>query len=238
MKKKWIWIISGVLALAVAVAAVWFFAFHLPQVRKNKAQQQAVADYYAMKLAMYAEENEKYDDYEVDVAFLGDSLTDMYDLARYYPQFVTANRGIGGDTTIGLEKRMQISVYDLKPKVVVMLIGANNMDTMLDNYENLLIGLRDNLPETKVVLVSLTSMSMEWGRNNQLAAYNNVTIKLLAEKYGFSYVDLYSALFDLETGEIRAEYTIDGGHQTHQGYEVFTAAITPVVTQLLEHWGE
>lgn len=238
MKKKLIWILAGVLALAVAAAAVWVFGFQLPGVREKKERQQIVADYYAMKVAKYAEENEKYDEYEVDVAFLGDSLTDGYDLARYYPQFVTANRGIGGDTTFGLEKRMQVSVYDLKPKVVVMLIGANNLHNMFDNYENLLIGLRDNLPETKVVLVSLTSMGMDWAHMNQLAAYNNVKIKLLAEKYGFSYVDLYAALFNLETGEIRAEYTIDGGHQTHEGYEVFTANITPVVTELLEHWGD
>ena len=238
MKKKLILIFAGVLALAVAAAAVWFFAFHLPDVREKKERQQIVADYYAMKVAMYAQENEKYEDYEVDVAFLGDSLTDGYDLERYYPQFVTVNRGIGGDTTFGLEKRMQVSVYDLKPKVVVMLIGANNLHNMFDNYEKLLIGLRDNLPETKVVLVSLTSMGMDWAHMNQLAAYNNVKIKLLAEKYGFSYVDLYAALFNLETGEIRAEYTTDGGHQTHEGYEVFTANITPVVTALLNAWEE
>ena len=113
---------------------------------------------------------------------------------------------------------------------------ASNFE--IKDIENLLIGLRDNLPRTKVVLVSLTSMSMEWGRKNQLAAYNNVKIKLLAEKYGFSYVDLYSALLDLETGEICAAYTTDGGHQTAEGYEVFTANITPVVTELLNQWGE
>ena len=134
MKKTIVWIVSGVLVLAAAAAAVWFFAFHLPQTQEEKAWRQAVADYYATKIAMYAEENEKYDDYEVEVAFLGDSLTDGYDVAHYYPQFVTANRGIGGDTTFGLEDRMQVSVYDLKPKVVVMLIGANNMETMFDNY--------------------------------------------------------------------------------------------------------
>ena len=238
MKKKLIWILAGVLALAVAAAAVWFFAFHLPDVREKKERQQIVADYYAMKVAMYAQENEKYEDYEVDVAFLGDSLTDGYDLERYYPQFVTVNRGIGGDTTFGLEKRMQVSVYDLKPKVVVMLIGANNLHNMFDNYEKLLIGLRDNLPETKGVLVSLTAMGMDRAHMNQLAAYNNVKIKLLAEKYGYSYVELYAALFNLETGEIRAEYTTDGGHQTHEGYEVFTANITPVVTALLNTWEE
>ena len=97
-----------------------------------------VAAYRAEKMATYEAENEQYADYEVDVAFLGDSLTDGYDVKRYYPQYLVSNRGIGGETTVGLEERMQVSLYDLKPKVAVMLIGANNMDEMMDNYEDLL----------------------------------------------------------------------------------------------------
>ncbi len=204
--------------------------------RDEKEWEQKVAEYRAAKIALYTEENEKYGDFEVDVAFLGDSLTDMYNVAEYYPNYLVSNRGIGGDTTFGLEDRLQVSVYDLKPKAAVMLIGANNMDTMLDNYERILKGLKENLPDTKIILLSLTSMSGEWGKNNQLAAYNNVKIKLLAEKYSFEYVDLYSALFDLEKGEIFSEYTTDGGHLTSLGYEVLTEKITPVIEKQLELW--
>ena len=196
--------------------------------------QEAVRAYRAAKLEQYARENAEYDDYEVDVAFIGDSLTDGYDLAKYYPQYVTANRGIGGDTTFGLEERLQVSLYDLKPKVVVMLIGANNMDSMLENYESILKSLQENLPESKIVLLSLTAMGGEhWGRKNQLAAYNNVSIKLLAQKYNFTFVDLYSALYDVSIGEVYEGYTIDGGHFTHEGYTVVTAQVTPVLKELL-----
>ena len=79
-------------------------------------------------------------------------------------------------------------------------------------------------------------MSGEWGKNNQLAAYNNVKIELLAEKYGFAYVDLYGPLMDLQTGEIFPEYTTDGGHLTAKGYEVLTSVITPVITEQLQLW--
>ena len=168
------------------------------------------------------------------VAFLGDSLTDGYDLAKYYPQYITSNRGIGGDTTYDLEGRLQTSVYDLKPQVAVMLIGANNADTMLENYEDILRGLQENLPNTKIVLLSMTAMGGEhWGRKNQQAAFNNVSIKLLAEKYGFYYVDLFSPLFDVSTGEVYEGYTVDGGHFTDKGYEVVTAQITPVLESIL-----
>lgn len=188
-------------------------------------------------MTFYEEENQKYADYEVDAAFLGDSLTDGYDLQKFYPQYTVANRGIGGDTTVDLEGRLKTSVYDLKPKVAIMLIGANNPDSMLDNYENILIGLKNNLPKTKIILLSMTSMGGEhWGKHNKTAAYNNVSIKMLAEKYGFEFVDLYSPLLNLETGEIYDEYTADGGHLTPLGYEVLTREITPVLEAQLQIW--
>ena len=196
-----------------------------------------VAEYRANKMAIYESENAQYADYEVDVAFLGDSLTDGYDVAAYYPQYTVSNRGIGGDTTFDLEGRLKTSVYDLKPKVAVMLIGANNFNTMMENYENILRGFVENLPNTKIILLSLTSMGGEhWGKNNQIAAYNNVKIKLLAEKYSFEYVDLYSPLLNPEDGEIYDEYTTDGGHLTARGYEVLTREITPAIERQLAAW--
>ena len=51
------------------------------------------------------------------------------------------NRGIGGDTTVGLLKRLDVSVFDLKPKTVVLLIGTNDLallDTTVEViYENI-----------------------------------------------------------------------------------------------------
>lgn len=230
--RKWVKIVGCVLLAAMIVGVA--------VVARNNAKQaefkQQVQAYRDAKMTMYQEENILYADYQVDVAFLGDSLTDGYDVKNYYSQYLVSNRGIGGDTTIGLEERMQVSLYDLKPKVAVMLIGANNMETMFDNYENILKGFQENLPNTKIILLSLTSMSGEWGKKNQLAAYNNVKIKMLAEKYGFAFVDLYSALMNLETGEIYPEYTTDGGHLTAEGYRVFTDTLTPFIESQLALW--
>lgn len=213
---------------------VLYFAAIKPKKIEEQELKAAVAEYRENKYSLYSEENERYADYEVDVAFLGDSLTDGYDVARYYPQFKVSNRGIGGDTTFDLEERLKVSVYDLVPKAVVMLIGANNLSTMFDNYEHILKGLKDNLPNTKIILLSLTNMGQDWGKGNELAAYNNVKIKKLAEKYGFAFVDLYSPLMNLKTGEIYPEYTTDGGHLTEKGYEVLTKQITPVLEEELK----
>ena len=223
-----------VTAALLLIVAVVLFSLGT-QRREQQIFQQAIQDYREAKLAQYRAENDRYADYEVEVAFLGDSLTDGYDLTKYYPQYVTANRGIGGDTTFDLEARLAVSVYELKPQVAVMLIGANNPYTMMENYEAILSGLKTNLPNTQVVLLSMTAMGGEiWGPKNPQAALNNVRIKALAKKYDFTYVDLFTPLYDLSAGEVYAGYTVDGGHFTHEGYLAVTAQITPVLEQLLE----
>lgn len=232
--KKWVKIGACLLGVLLLTGLVLYFTVFLPKQKEKKEREEKLKAYSNAKFAQYQQENELYDDFEIEVAFLGDSLTDGYDLEKYYPQYKTVNRGISGDTTFRLQDRLQISVYDLKPQVAVMLIGANNMDTMFENYEDILQGLQIHLPQTKVVLLSLTAMGGEhWGRKNQLAAYNNVKIKLLAERYDFTYVDLFSPLYDVNTGEVYEGYTIDGGHFTSEGYAAVTVEVTPVLQQIL-----
>ena len=221
------------LLVAVLSSAVYIYLKKQADERQIAEFQQMIQDYYDGKVARFEEENKSIVPGKTDVVFLGDSLTDGCDLSLYYPEYTTLNRGIGGDTTIGLEKRLDVSVYAVQPKVVVMLIGANNFSTMFENYEDILISLKENLPESKIILVSLTSMGGTWAKNNNLAAFNNVKIKALAEKYGYEFVDVYTPLLNFETNEIYEEYTTDGGHLTHEGYLVLTGEIKDVINKVM-----
>lgn len=226
-------ILAAILCIAAIITGLCFLMSWQKERRKQADHTRLVQEYLDAKLSIFAAENEEYADYEVDVAFLGDSLTDGYPLEQFYPQFKVTNRGIGGDTTFTLQTRLQTSVLDLKPKVVVMLIGGNNLDTMFENYEEILDTFRQQLPETKVVILSLTSMSGDWAHKNETAAFNNAKLQLIAQQYGHEFVDLFTPLFDLKTGMLKSEYTVDGAHLTHAGYEVVTAAVTPVLERLL-----
>ena len=210
---------------------IYYWNIQPKQDRSNELKHM-FQDYYLQKLNSFNDENKTLQD--VDVCCLGDSLTDGYDLNQYYPQFKMVNRGIGGDTTHGLKARLKVSAYDAHPRVVTMLIGANNFKTMLDDYEQIVVDLRTNLPNSSLVLLSLTSMTKEWGRNNEIAKKNNIEIKKYAEKYSCTYVDLFNPLLDSNTNELKEEYTTDGGHLTPLGYQVVTSVITPVLTELLK----
>lgn len=233
MNKKKVLIIM--ISSLVTIACLWVLTFYLLEVLPSKKQddlQRVITHpYYIYKVEQFKEENKTLTD--IEVAFIGDSLTDGCDLNTYYPEFKTINRGIGGDTTFGLEHRLQVSLFDVKPKVVVMLIGANNFKTMMENYESILIKLKENLPDSKIVLLSLTAMNLEWGKNNSIAIENNVKIKKLATKYNFTFVDIFTPLYDINTNEAFANYTVDGGHLTHEGYMVISNELTPVLKQLL-----
>lgn len=235
MKKRVFLIIGLIATFALSIWATAFITINIVnKINRDKVDQArriAFETHYADRLVLFEEQNKHAQD--IDVVFLGDSLTEGYDVESYYPQYKVLNRGIGGDTTTGVLKRLKGSVYDANPKVTAMLIGANNMNVMLNDYEDILIDFKTKAPNMKVVLLSLTSMAKQWGRKNNLAKENNVEIQKYATQYGFSYVDLFNPLLDKEKGECKAEYTIDGGHLTPEGYAVVTSAITPVLEQLL-----
>lgn len=191
-------------------------------------------NYYQNKLAVFAIENKYYVPYEVDIAFLGDSLTDMCDLKKFYSEYLCVNRGINGDTTINLEERLKVSVYDLQPKVIVLLIGTNNISTMFNNYERILQGLCSNLPNTKIIQLSLPPMGGIWANSNSQIVPCNNRIKKFADEFNNDYIDIYSMLLDSSIQEINSEYTSDGIHLTNKGYDVISSLIKQTLSMILK----
>jgi lysophospholipase L1-like esterase len=61
------------------------------------------------------------------VVFMGDSITDGWNLAEYFPGKPYVNRGIGGQVTAQMLVRTYPDVIDLKPAAVVLLAGTNDI---------------------------------------------------------------------------------------------------------------
>lgn len=237
MNKRVKVVIAVALALLILLTAglhVWFLMI-LPERERQREQQEFfefLQQYYKTKSENFANENKTLG--EVDVAFIGDSLTDGYDLATYYPGISVINRGIGGDTTHGVYDRLEVSVIEPAPKVIVMMIGTNNLGDMFTDYEDIILAIRKSLPDTHLVLLSIPPSSDNYAERNGQIAINNVKIKSLAEAHGCTYVDVFTPLFDFERDQLRAEYTTDGLHFTPLGYSVITAEVKTVLEELLD----
>ena len=61
------------------------------------------------------------------VVFMGDSITDGWDLGEYFPGKPYVNRGISGQVTSQMLVRMYPDVIDLKPAAMVVLAGTNDV---------------------------------------------------------------------------------------------------------------
>ena len=229
-KKKKRIIAASIIATIIVVATSIFVIRYL--LNRNKKY----SSYYNQKVALFAEQNQSIVKGETDIVFIGDSLTDLYPVDSYYPEYNVLNRGIGGDTTYGLYDRLDVSLYQVEPKVVVMLIGANNFSSMLNNYESIVEDINANLPNTKLVILSLTALGGRWAERipNESVIDRNVALKEIANRHSCTFVDLFTPLYNTETGEVYDGYTIDGGHFTETGYNVVTSTIMPVVKAILE----
>ena len=233
MKKRQVIIISIASACVLLLTSVliYFCGIVIPRKIKDEENSRLWEEYYQQKISHFQEENKILEN--VDVVFIGDSLTEGYDVENYYSEYNVVNRGIGGDRTYTLEDRLQVSLFDLQPKVAVMLIGGNNLGTMFDDYENIIIKLKNNLPQSDVIILSLTALGKSLKDKNALVQKNNKEIFALAKKYNLHYIDLFSPLYDSGTGEIVSEYTTDGAHLTEKGYDVLTGQIKPVIDEIL-----
>ena len=193
------------------------------------ATQEDYSEVYKKKCQTF--ENKIEQDKYCDIDFVGDSITEKYDIKKYYPEFKVVNRGISGDTTDMLLTRMEVSALLLEPKIISLLIGTNNLDTCMDNYEYILKGFYDNLPTTKVVVVSI--LPRRGKELCQKIKENNEVIHSLADKYQYTYIDLYNPF--IKDGDYKVNESLfkDGLHPNKKGYELMTSVLGPVFTNYL-----
>jgi lysophospholipase L1-like esterase len=178
------------------------------------------------------------------IVFVGDSLTQRYPLNEFYPGIPTYNRGIDGDTTAGVLKRLEVSVFDLNPKIVVLQIGTNDVqvasltkEQTVDNIQTIISTIHQSLPLTKIVLVSLYPVN-ETGeklveklivgpRKNEDIQWINSRIKSFQH---IIFVDVYPHLVD-EEGQLNMRFSKEGLHLSLGGY----AAVTPLILEAIDH---
>lgn len=177
------------------------------------------------------------------VVFIGDSMTEGYDLTRSYPDYQVVNQGISGDFTSGVLRRLDIA-FKLKPKAICLMIGINDilkkvpMNRILDQYRRILQKIHDEMPGVAVFVVSnlpTTNMGGSPELNglvvNQVKELNAFLIQQCAAQ-GFTFVNLYPHFSDQDT--LIKEYTYDGLHLNEFGYKVWTSQLLPLLQSSLK----
>ncbi|MBD8548283.1 GDSL family lipase [Sphingomonas sp. CFBP 8760] len=180
---------------------------------------------------------------EPRVVFLGDSITDRWNLASSFPNRPYVNRGIGSQVTAQMLLRFHQDVIALRPRAVVILAGVNDVQGFLQqetpeqieaNWEAM-ADLAD-AHQIKVVFGSLLPVNdyteaardvVRERRPDQLRALN-VWLRAFCARRGYAYADYYAALVDAH-GLLGRDYTADGIHPLDVGY----ARMTPIAERAI-----
>jgi acyl-CoA thioesterase I len=168
------------------------------------------------------------------VVFLGDSITDYWKLADYFPGKPYINRGIDGQTTPQMLVRFRQDVVDLHPEVLVLLAGTNDIagvtgparnEDIEANYASMAELAR--VHHIQVVFASLlpahnytqeAKESFALRPRGRILALNS-WLKNYCVKNGLVYLDYFSALID-DQGMLRRDLSDDGLHPNAAGYKM------------------
>lgn len=199
----------------------------------NNSSLTKINNKYKNKISSLNKINNNYTNY----LFLGDSITDYYDLDKYYDGEKVVNSGISGDITNDILDNMKSRVYVYNPSVVFLLIGTNDLERdrsvedTTNNIEEIVKKINDNLPNAKVYVESIypinntdddkINKTMVGKRENSDIKEINNNLKDYCNSTNCIYLDIYSLLKD-EDDNLKLEYTTEGLHISDEGYEVIT----------------
>lgn len=164
--------------------------------------------------------------------FLGDSITEYYDIKKYYGDIYFVNSGKGFDRTQNILDNMYERVYKYNPSKVILLIGINNLlyenndEKIVEDIDKIASQIRENFQYCDIYIESIYPMNKKWENYVELQDIKNVNkkIKKLCKKNNYIYVDVFTSLLN-EEEQLNLEYTDDGLHPNEKGYEIITEII-------------
>ena len=178
------------------------------------------------------------------VVFLGDSITDGWQLNQYFPGKPYLNRGISGQITGQMLGRLKADVLDRKPAAMAFLGGTNDLarGVPVNAIQNNIAMIADLAAAHNVspVLASILPVSDYHAdkdsrfrrtpdrRPDDILAVNT-WLRRFCETRGYVYLDYYTATVD-EKGMLRAELADDGLHPNAEGYKI----MAPLAEQAIQ----
>ena len=182
----------------------------------------------------------------VDLAFLGDSITQGWEgqpaWEKNFAPLKAANFGFSGDRTEHVLWRLAHGeLVGLTPKVIVIMIGTNNVghnssnpQQTADGVKAIVSTLRSKIPEAKILLLAIFPRDeMADGPLRQQVAEASNLFKDVADGTHVHYLDLASKFLN-EDGTAPKDVMPDFLHLSEKGYDIWAGAITPKIMELMK----
>jgi len=176
---------------------------------------------------------------------MGNSITESWSV--YQPEFFEGksyiNRGISGQTTPQMLIRFRPDVIDLKPQIVVILAGINDIagntgpsteKMIVDNIISMAELAKSNSIDV-IICSILPANDFSWSQNQnpspKILAVNQA-LKKYSKINGMVYLDYYTSMVNEQEGLIK-DYGLDSVHPNKKGYQVMSKLLEKKIIEIL-----
>lgn len=201
------------------------------------SQENKFGTYYNQRLSLF----EKMPDTKGEIIFLGNSITDGGEWCELLGNLNVKNRGISGDTTVGVLFRLN-EITRSKPAKVFLLIGINDLsggvskDTVFNKICKIANRILKDSPTTEVFIQSILPVSDSFGlfknhtnKTNEVL-WVNAHLKEWCANENIGFIDLYSHFILADSEKLDPKYTNDGLHLLGDGYLRWIEIIKPLLS--------
>ncbi len=209
--------------------------FLSPVISKSQTNNQRLFDTipfmspedYSKKIATFNDEPVK----TGGILFLGNSITAGGKWVELLDDSNVVNRGIGGDITFGVLKRLD-EISRIKPAKLFMLIGINDIGkdipdaVIAENCGEIIRKIKEGSPGTSVYLQSIMPVNptiknfpQHYDKQDHIIATNKL-LKQTAKEEGITYINLYPVFLNKKK-LMDEKYTLEGLHLNAEGYKVW-----------------
>lgn len=214
---------SGIMALAAITA----------KAQDTPAQQYSPSTFHVQRATLF----EVLPVDSTDIVMLGNSITNGCEWSELLGRPNIKNRGISGDITEGVIRRLK-PIVDGQPAKVFLLIGINDLsrgytpDSITARIFRIVDTIKSESPRTQVYVQSLLPLNPSFNMFNSHMQHAaeivpiNARLANEASGHGYTFIDLYPAFVNAE-GLLDPAYTNDGLHLLGAGYLRWRDIITP-----------
>lgn len=169
-----------------------------------------------------------------DTVFLGDSLTESFDLKKHFCRDDLRNRGMAGNLTDHVLYRME-EITKNSPKKLFLMIGINDLfagqpeNLIFLNIQKIVGHFQKHLPDMPVFLqsilpVNLSQMFEDEGINLKIYSINHDLENFCKGNKKRTFLNLHPEFLG-NSGEMDPEFTFDGVHLTEAGYVLWAQLV-------------
>jgi lysophospholipase L1-like esterase len=215
----------------VVIAAIVYLAINGENLIRNYIFKNVIEVRHEQKLSMFRATPIS----TGAIVFVGNSITEGGNWGELFPEHQILNRGIGGDISEGILKRLD-EIIRHQPSKLFISIGTNDLakgtaqSEIIQNYRTILKVVQTKSPETQIYVQSVLPVGKNviFKHDNEKIMPLNIEIEKLCSEMQVTYIDLYSSFID-EAGYLNPAYTNDNLHLLGEGYLLWREIIKSYV---------